>query len=83
MKTLAELIARHPVPGIRLSLRRHACAEALSRVIGLPVRASQVQYSDGMLSVSLSPIVKSALSLKKEELRSELSSRGIAFTDVR
>lgn len=83
MKSLSDLLARHPIPGIRQSAERHSCAEALQEILGLPVTAKQVKYESGVLSLTLPPIVKSALLAQQEVVKAALLSRGLSFVELR
>lgn len=83
MKTLADLLKNHPVPGIKEAEVRRACAETLSRVTGVSITPKQVSFVDGKLSLSVPPVVKSALVLKFALAQEALQKKGITLREIR
>lgn len=83
MKSIADVIASHPVPGIREAAIRELCAEALAELLGVAVPARKIRFEAGVLSLSLPPVVKTSVLLKEEDLRSMLSVRGLTLTEIR
>jgi hypothetical protein len=83
MKSLADLITLHPVPGMRQSLERGMIADALTRVLGVPVTARQVRFEAGTLTLAAPPIVKSALSVRQNDVQEALRSYGLSLVTVR
>ena len=83
MKSLSDLLKNHPVPGIREAETRRICAEALSKVTGVTILPKQIKYTDGNLSLKVAPIVKSALTIKFEEAKTELEKGGVKLVMIR
>jgi len=83
MRSLSELLLNHPLPGLRESERRRLCAEAVSEIIGLPVSSKQIQYENGVLSLSLPPVVKSEVLLRQRALIELFNTRGVKVKEVR
>jgi len=83
MKSLSEILLKHPVPGLRQSERRKVCAEVLTKFIGLPIKASQVNWEDEILSLSVSPVIKSEILMHETELHQLLASGGITVKKMR
>ena len=83
MKSLSDLLKTHRIPGVKEAEVRRACAEALTRVLGVPVTSKQVQYREGCVSLSVPPVMKSALLLKFEEAKTLLGREGITLREIR
>ena len=83
MKSLSDLLKTHRIPGVKEAEIRRACAEALSNVLGTPITPKQVRYSDGVISLVVPPVVKSALSLRMEEAKQTLLREGITLKEIR
>ena len=83
MKTLAELLRNHPVPGIKEAEIRRACAEVITRVTGVTVGPKQISFTDGSLSLSVPPVLKSALVLKFSEAQEALQKEGVTLREIR
>lgn len=83
MKSLSELLKTHRIPGVKEAEVRRACAEALSRVLGVPISSKQVRYTDGSVSLSVPPVMKSALHLRFAEAKELLAEEGITLRDIR
>lgn len=83
MKTLAELLKNHPIPGIREAEVRRSCAEVLTRVTGVSILPKHVSFTDGMLSLTVPPVVKSALVLKFAVAQETLQKEGITLREIR
>lgn len=83
MKSISELLKTHRIPGVKEAEIRRACAEALSRVLGVPIHAKQVRYTDGAISLSVPPVMKSALVIKFEEAKTLLGREGITLREIR
>jgi len=83
MRSLSELLLNHPIPGLRESERRRLCAEAVSEILGLPVKASQVKYEEQILSLSIAPVMKSELLLRQASLIELFTARGVKVKELR
>lgn len=83
MKSLADLIAKHPVPGVRQSVERGMVADIISRTLKVPVKPAQLMLEAGVLTLTLPPVLKSAILLKQHELQGELVKDGITLSAIR
>lgn len=82
-KSLKDLLSRLPIPGLKESADRHLIAEQITNLLNIPVRANQIIYKDGIITVSVPPIVKSALHIKQEALFERLHQHGIHPASLR
>lgn len=80
---ISDLLARLPIPGLRESRIRHVIAEEITSLLGIPVRPNQVDFIDGILSIRVPPVVKSALGIRKEELTQRLAPHSISLREIR
>jgi hypothetical protein len=76
-KSLRDLISRLPIPGLKDSTNRHVIAETLTKTLRIPVKANQITLKDRILTVSVPPVVKSAIYIKQQELRELLQKEEI------
>ena len=83
MKSLRDLLLNHPVPGIREAETRKICADTLTLVSGVQVLPKQIRYEDGRLTLSVPPVLKSALLLKREEISRRLAENGLHLAEIR
>lgn len=83
MKTIAELLKNHPIPGIREAEVRRTCALALAKVLSIEVAPKHIHLKDGVLTVSLPPIVRSAVLVRAENVKTLLSEEGITVSTIR
>lgn len=81
--SIKDILARHPMPGIREANIRHTAAEAITELTGVTVAPSQIGHADGRLVLSVPPVLKSALLLRIEEFKDRLRRDGIEVTDLR
>jgi hypothetical protein len=83
MKSLADLLLNHKVPGVRDAQIRHAIAEELTELLRIPIVPKQVKYKDADLILAVPPIVKSAIVLNKEKIIAKLAERDIRVTTIK
>jgi len=83
MRSLSELLLKHPVPGLRQAERRKICAETISKLIGLPIKQNQIALDNEILSLSVSSVIKSEILLHETKLRELLSASGVIVKKVR
>ncbi len=83
MKSLADLLKLRPIPGIKEAQTRGLCAEILTRVSGVTILPKQIKISDGCISLSVAPIIKSSLIIKFEEAKEMLAQNGILIREIR
>ncbi|MDB5245325.1 MAG: hypothetical protein JWN90_430 [Parcubacteria group bacterium] len=80
---LGDIIARLKVPGLKESNERHVLAKVLSESLGIPVTPKQIMFKEGILSVAVPPVVKSALHIKQTEILERISKEGITVRSIR
>ena len=83
MDALSELLKRIPLPGLKESNDRHIIAETITEVIGLSITAKQLSFKDSILVLTVPPVVKSAIYIRKQELQEKLVKKGIEIRDIR
>lgn len=83
MKSLADLLLNHKVPGVRDAQIRHAIAEELSTLLKVPIMPKQVKYKDADLVLAVPPVVKSMIRLKTQEIIDTLAGRDIRITTIK
>lgn len=82
-KSLKDLLARLPIPGLKESNDRHVIADVITKLFNIPVSPKQILVKEGIIIVSVPPVMKSALHLKQSELLSQLQEMGIRAQGVR
>jgi len=83
MKSLGDLLKFHKVPGVEEAEVRKVIAAALTRVLGVPVSVKHIRYSDGVASLQIPPVLKSALVIKFSEVQALLEGEGITLREIR
>jgi hypothetical protein len=83
MKSLADLLKNHPVPGIRLSEARRTCAAAASVFAKHPIDAKNVRLKGGVLFLSVPSVLKTELILRAQDLKKALAAAGVECTEIR
>jgi hypothetical protein len=82
-KSIRDLIARLPIPGLKESTNRHVIAEILTKILSIPVKAHQITLKDEILTIQVPSVVKSALVLHQNRIRDELSKEGLLVKTIR
>lgn len=82
-KSLRDLIARLPIPGLRESTDRHTIADALTQSLTISIRPHQIQVKEGFVTVSVPPVVKSAIQIRQHELKELLTKEGVSVVGFR
>lgn len=82
-KSLKDLISRLPIPGLKESTNRHIIAEKLTELLTIPIKANQINVKDEILTISVPPVVKSALHMRQQEIITFLTKEGIQVRTVR
>ncbi len=77
MESLNALLARLPIPGLKASNDRHTIADLITQELSIPVSAKQIRFADDIVTVSVQPVVKSALKIHQTQLIECLSKKGI------
>jgi hypothetical protein len=83
MLALKDLIARLPVPGLKESYERQQIAKCVENACGVPVTTRAVTVKDGILTLRVPPVFKSALHARKQGIISALALEQITITDIR
>lgn len=83
MKTLAELLKNHPIPGIREAEIRRTCALTIAKVLSIDVAPKHIHLQDGVLTISLPPVVRSAVLVRAENVKTLLQEEGITVSSIR
>ncbi|HEY0011032.1 MAG TPA: hypothetical protein VGB97_03970 [Candidatus Paceibacterota bacterium] len=81
--SIKDILARHPMPGLREAGIRQMVAEAVTAVTGVPITPSQVTHTDGRLVLSVPPVLKSAILLNLDALKNRLNRDGIQVMELR
>lgn len=83
MKSLADLLLNHKVPGVRDAQIRHSIAEELSSMFNIPILPKQVRYKDADLVLAVPPVVKSMIRLRSTEIVEKLKERDIPIATIK
>lgn len=83
MKSLRDLLLTHKVPGVAEAETRRICASVLSNITSIAILPKQIKYQDGILSLAVPPIVKSALLIKFEMAKEALAHENITIREIR
>lgn len=81
--SIQAILARHPTPGLREANIRHTVAEAITELTTIPVKPSQVRHVEGKLVLNVPPVLKSAVLLRMDELKSRLKEGGLEIVEIR
>jgi hypothetical protein len=81
--SIRDILARHPVPGIREAQVRHSVAKAVTDLTGVEVAPRKIRHSEGRLVLSVPPVLKSALLLRLPEFTELLKREGVEIREVR
>ncbi len=83
MKSLSDLLLKYHVPGVRESEIRRICMEEVMSLTGCTLTPAQVQYKSEGLVLSVAPVLKSAILMRKAELMERIKARDIALFSVK
>lgn len=83
MLAIKDLIARLPVPGLKESYDRQQIARCVEAVCGVPLATRSITLKDGILTLRVPPVFKSAVHARKQGIISELAKEEIAVSDIR
>jgi len=83
MKSLADLLLNHKVPGVRDAQIRPAIAEELMSMLKVPIMPKQVKYKDADLVLAVPPVVKSMIKIQTEEIIKKLAARDIRVATIK
>ncbi len=83
MKSLSDLLLKYHIPGVRESEIRRICAEEVTLLTGCVLTLNQVQYKNEELRLSVPPVLKSALLLRKTELLQRIKDREVAILRIK
>lgn len=82
-KSLRDLIARLPIPGLKESTDRHTIAKVLSDELRIPIKPTQIKVKESIVTVSVPPVVKSVFQIKQNILIESLKKEDIVVKLVR
>jgi hypothetical protein len=81
--SIRDILAKHPVPGIREAQIRDDVAKVVTKLTGVEVAANKVRYTEGRVVLNVPPVLKSALLLRSAELNELLQKQGVQVTEIR
>jgi hypothetical protein len=82
-KSLKDLISRLPIPGLKESTNRHIIAELLTNELGIKIKPNKIVLKDEILTVSVPPVMKSALQIRQVQIIEKLNKEGLKVSSVR
>ncbi|MBP6868660.1 MAG: hypothetical protein KBC16_00940 [Candidatus Pacebacteria bacterium] len=82
MKSIAELLLNHPIPGLKEAYVREEIAFVVSETLGISCVPKQIQVKHSAIYIALPPVAKSALLLKHTQFTSALIKKGIDVARV-
>jgi hypothetical protein len=77
MRSLSDLLLKYKIPGVQSSEIRRICAEEVFNLTGCKLTPAQIEYKNENLRISVPPVLKSALLIKKIELMDRIKARNI------
>ncbi len=83
MKSLADLLLKHRVPGARDAQIRHTIAEELTIILSIKILPTQIGYKDADVVLAVPPVVKSAVRLHTKAIVAALEERGIRISTIK
>ena len=83
MNSLSDLLLKYKIPGVRSSQIRKICAEEVFALTGCRLTPSQLQYRNETLTLSVPPVLKSALLLRQVELKQRIQSRDVPIQVIK
>lgn len=81
--SIKDILARHPVPGIREAQVRYAVAKAVTDLTGVEITPDKVRHTEGRLVLAVPPVLKSAILLRLQEFTDLLKEEDIEIREVR
>jgi len=83
MFSIADLLKNRKIPGLQASEERRICADTAAALLKMPFSPKQFKYSESELTVSVSPLLKTELLMRRAEYEQLLSAQGIRITALR
>jgi hypothetical protein len=83
MLAISDLLLKYKIPGVRESEIRRICAEEVTALTGCVLAPNQIQYKNENLILSVPPVLKSALLVRKVELMNRIKARDIALFSIK
>ena len=83
MHSLSDLLLKYKIPGVRASQIRRICAEEVFALTGCELQPSQLQYKNERLTLSVPPVLKSALLLRQNELMKRIQARDVLIQIIK
>jgi len=59
------------------------CAQAASEVLKISIETSEIDYKDGNVSFSTTPIIKTEILLQKEKIMKHIKDLGVLVVSLR
>lgn len=81
--SIRDILAQHPVPGIREAQIRESVAKAVTELTGVAVAPEKIRHTEGRLFIAVPPVLKSAILIRLPEFTELLKKEGIALSEVR
>lgn len=82
MKSLSEILLRHPIPGLRQSERGRVCAEVIQNALTIPIKAEQIVYKNNILTFKVPSVMRSEILLNKNKLLTLFKDVGVEVKDL-
>lgn len=83
MFALKDILARLPVPGLKEAHDRQLIAESIEKVCGVPITTNKIIFKDNIVTVSVPPVIKSAIGLHKTKIITLAKQEGVQVNDIR
>ncbi len=82
MKSLSDLLLTYHVPGVKTAEIRRICGEEITLLIGCSLSPKQIQYKNEKLVISVPPVMKSAILVRKGEIIERIKARNIEIYGI-
>lgn len=83
MDALSELLKRIPIPGLKESNERHILAQVISDTVNVKISAHQVRFKEGVITLTVPPVLKSAIHMRKDGLIEVMKDKGINVQQIK
>jgi hypothetical protein len=83
MKSISEFLLGRKIPGLEADTQRRICADTASALLKKSLPASKFKLKEGELSISIGPLLKTEILLRRNEYEQLLLAQGIRITTLR
>jgi hypothetical protein len=83
MRSLSDLLLNYHVPGIKSAEIRRICADEVEKLTGCKLTSNQISYKNEKLVLSVPPVLKSAILLRKDELMNRIKARDVELYAIK